>query len=94
MASPGFPEGMGVAGRLDASNMDTTELAAKKMLLPYIDKLAFIEIALAQVSSALGGRRCRPAGVPVNFAVRAVTKHLRGSSAGTLGFVSSPLVGL
>lgn len=31
------------------ARMEVSQLAAKKMLLPYMDKLSFIEIALAQV---------------------------------------------
>lgn len=95
VAAAGSPEEMRRAGRSDASRISTTELAAKKMLLPYIDKLAFIEIALAQVSSALGGHRYRPAGVPVGFAVRVVSKHLRGSSedfSRTLGCFATQVV--
>lgn len=30
--------------------MDAADLAAKKMLLPYVDKLALVEIALAEVT--------------------------------------------
>lgn len=75
------------------SRMSATELAAKKMLLPYIDKLAFIEIALAQVSTSPGYHYCcRPAGgVPFTYPVRVVSKHIRDASADTLRFVISYL---
>lgn len=34
---------------MEGGKMEALELAARKVLLPYIDKLSFIEIALAQV---------------------------------------------
>ena len=34
----------------EAKRMSAAELAAKKMLLPFIDELAFIEISLAEVT--------------------------------------------
>lgn len=47
---PAGSEGLGGPETTDSARMTASELAAKKMLLPYIDKLSFIEIALAQVN--------------------------------------------
>lgn len=38
------------ATTMEGDRMSASDLAAKKMLLPFIDKLAFIEIALAEVN--------------------------------------------
>lgn len=44
-------------GTAEAGRMSAADLAAKKLLLPFIDELSFIEISLAEVTQIWEAKR-------------------------------------